>query len=178
MSKQKEFQIVATNYMLRFFRQIDIFKVELGMSLKQMDQKAGNAPTIKVRDPFVKKYENINAGKFTHKYGSIGTIIFYEDISLPRYEFHIYKDDQIYEILATDDDIKKTANDYLTEILKMISGETPDQRTDKESGAIKNLVYTNMPKSMNPPDMKLPKDQYVDALIKRRKTAEAIRKQK
>ena len=177
MSKQKEFQIVATNYMLRFFRQIDIFKLEMGFSLKQLDAKPGETPTIKVRDTFVKKYENINAGKFAHKYGSIGSIQFYEDATLARYEFHIYKDDQVFEIRATDDDIKKQASVYLTEILKMINGETEDTTLDKESGAIKNAIYTNIPTGMKHPDMSLPMDQYIDALKNRRVLSDKIRNQ-
>jgi len=178
MANQKEIQIVATNYMLRFFRQIDIFKLELGFSLRQVDAKPGEIPTIKVKDNFVKKYENINVGKFTHKYGSIGTIHFYEDSTLSRYDFHIYTKDQIYEIVATDEDLKKKAAVYLTEILKMINGETDSDSDKVDNGNIKNTIYTNMPEDLMHPDISLPKDQYVDALIKRRELFEKIKKQK
>jgi len=178
MNKQKEFQIVANNYLLRFFRQIKIFNVELGFSLRHMDGGQDDLK-IKIKDQFVKKYENINVGRFIHKYGTIGVIHFFEDSLLPRHEFHIYKNDQIYEIEATDEDLKKDANEYLVEILKMIDGETPKDKNELEnSNIVKNVTYTNIPEELSQPDMSLPKEQYIDALIKRKKIQEKIRNQK
>lgn len=162
------FNIVASNYMLRFFTKIDIFSVDLGSSFRQLSTKAGQAPKIKIKDQFVKTYENIN-NKFIHKYGSIGVIIFYIDLSLPKNEFHIYKNNQVYEIEATKEDLQKNASNYLSEILKIIDAEM-----SVDSGTIKNVVYSNIPDGMSIPDSKLPKDQYIEALLNRRKIIEKI----
>jgi len=178
MSKQTEFQIVATNYMLRYFKSISIFKLELGSALKHLNNKPGQAPKVKIKDLFVKKYEGINPGKIIHKYGSIGVMHFYEDTTLPRYEFHVYKNDQVFEIVAYDEDLKKTPQEYLTEILKMIDGDTGKDPEKTEDGTFKNIAYTTVPDELsNYPDMNLPKDQYVEALVKRRKLQEKIKNQ-
>jgi len=176
MSKNKTFQIVATNYMLRHFRQIDIFTVDLGFAMKQKTNKLGEAPKIKVRDTFVKQYENINVGKFIHKYGQIGSIVFYEDSTLSRYEFHIYKDDKVFELEADSEDLQKSPGGYLTEVLQLI--EKPNEvEIDEKSGMIKNLVYTNLPEDIAAPNNKLEKTQYIDALVKRKELIEKLKNQ-
>ena len=172
INKQKPFNIVANNYMLRYFRQIDIFKLELGNALRHINAKQGEAPKIKIKDTFVKQYESIN-NILIHKYGSIGIISFYEDQTLPRFEFHIYKNDQVYEVEALQEDIELGAHNYLTEILKMIDGQDIEKVT--ESGPIKGVVYTNLPDETSIPDKKLPRDQYVEALLKRRQILEKIK---
>jgi hypothetical protein len=170
--KQKPFNVVANNYMLRYFRQIDIFKLELGNALRHLNVKQGEAPKIKIKDTFVKQYENVN-NVLIHKYGSIGIISFYEDQSLPRFEFHIYKNDQVYEIEATKEDINLGAYDYLTEILKMIDKQDISESTENDK--IKDIVYTNLPDETSIPDKNLPRDQYVEALLKRRQTLDKIK---
>ena len=172
----KNIQIVTTNFLLRHFRQIDIFTVDLGFSMKQKTNKIGEAPKFKIKDNFVKKYESINQ-KFIHKYGQIGTIIFYEDQSLPRYEFHIYKDDKVYEIEVLPEDLKKTPQSYLTEILKMIE-EEQEVEIDEDTNMIKNVLYTTVPDDVKIPSQKLEKEQYIEALVKRRQTIEKLRNQK
>jgi len=171
----KNINIVTTNFLLRHFRQIDIFKVDLGFSLKQKTNKPGEVPKLKIKDNFVKQYESINR-KFIHKYGQIGSIIFYEDQSLPRYEFHIYKDEKVYEIEMLKEDFKKAPDVYLTEILKMLDEETNNE-VDEETNMIKNVVYTTVPDDVNIPSQKLEKDQYIEALVKRRQTIEKLRNQ-
>ena len=176
--KSKEIQIVANNYMLRHFRKIEIFKIELGFSLKQLDSKAGEGLKIKIKDQFVKMYENVSNGRLIHKYGSIGSIVFYDDSILSRNEFHIYKDGKVFEIESDEEDLKMDAGAYLTNIIKMISGEKREREVDKETGMVKKISYTNTPPEMNTPNMKLPKDQYIDALIKRRDIQQKIKEQK
>jgi len=172
----KQIQIVGTNFILRYFRQIEIFTIDLGSTLKQLDAKPGEAPKIKVKDVFVKKYESINRGKYVQKYGSIGSIVFYEDNTLSRFEFHIYKEDQIYEVQAEPEDLKKSANDYLTSILKSIDKDPYDLKDQTDQ--IKDIVYTNIPEGMNTPDINLPRDQYIEALVNRRILEEKIKNQK
>lgn len=174
IKNKKSINIVANNYMLRYFRQINIFKLELGDALRHLNIKQGDIPKIKIKDIFVKQYETIN-NVLIHKYGSIGIISFYEDQTLPRFEFHIYKNEQIYEIEATNEDINTDAYDYLTEILKMIDKEV-DKEINKtiESKKIKDVVYTNIPDETIIPDKNLPKEQYIEALLKRRQIIDKI----
>lgn len=165
-------EIVANNNILRFFKNISIFKIDLGTNLK------GPAPTggplkknesefsIKIRDEFVKKYQTL-AGKFIMKYGEIGSLKFYEDNSIPINEFHIYDKEKIYEICANSDDLKKDPSNYLTEVIQMIENGENEQK--EEENKIKNVIYTNMPEDLMRPDMNLPKDQYIEALVNRKK---------
>ncbi|MCK5867526.1 MAG: hypothetical protein KAG14_03935 [Mycoplasmataceae bacterium] len=176
--KQKPFQFVANNFMLRHFRKVKVFKLELGFSLKQLSTKPGEEVKMKIKDQFSKTYENVTNGRLIHKYGSIGSIEFYDDSQLPRNEFHIYKDDKVYEIEASEEDLKINAEKYLVDVIKMVSGEKKEREVDEDSGMIKNMIYSNAPEELNAPSMKLPKDQYIDALIKRRETIEKIKKQK
>ena len=39
---------------------------------------------------------------------------------------------------------------------------------------IKNVSYSNMPENLERPNMKLPRDQYVEALLNRRRLLEKI----
>lgn len=176
--KSKDIQIVANNFMLRHFRQIEIFKLELGFSLKQLDDKAGKGMKIKIKDQFVKMYENVSNGRLIHKYGTIGSIVFYDDSVLNRNEFHIYKDGKVFEIEADSDDLDMDVGEYLTNVIKMISGEKQEREIDERSGMVKKMLYTNAPKELNTPDIKLPKDQYIESLIKRREVMNKLKKQK
>jgi len=175
MSKN-QIQIVANNYLLRYFKKIDLFKVELGSSLKQLDYKPGEAPKIKMKDLFVKKYENITNGNLIQKFGSIGSISFYEDNNLKKLEYQIYKNDQVFEIEAIDDDLAQEPKEYLITILKNIE-KNKNIEIDDESGMIKNVIYTNIPEGMKIPDQNLPKEQYINAIVERRKLQEKLRKQ-
>jgi len=163
------FNIVASNAILRYFRKIPIFKLELGTALRHVTGKPGDVPKIKIKDIFVKEYERIN-NSLIHKYGSIGIITFYEDQTLNRNEFHIYKNDQVYEIDVTPEDFSTDANKYLSEILQMIDNK-------KTNDNINDVSYTNAPDEAEIPDKKLPRDQYIEALLKRREILNKIQNQ-
>ena len=169
----KNIQIVTTNLILRHFRKIDIFEVKLGFSINNKNTKPGETPKITVKDNFVKKYENINS-RFVHKYGQIGTIIFYEDNALNNNEMHIYKDEQVYEINIENEDFTKPAATYLTEILKMIDNNNPE--VDSETNMIKNVLYTSVPDNITVPNEKLKGEEYINALVERRDMIDKLNK--
>jgi len=158
--------IVANNYMLRYFKKISIFKVDLGFNLKGpvKTRPTGDEPTIKIKDDFIKKYEHLT-GILLMKYGEIGRLKFYEDKGVGINEVHIYDGDKIYEIGVTSDDMEKEPGMYLTEILQMIeNGGVQESDVD----IIKDFSYDNVPEGIEKPDIRLPRDQYIEALINRR----------
>jgi len=160
--------IVTNNTLLRHFKNISIFKLDLGTNLKGPVQvKKDPDFTIKIRDEFIKKYQSLT-NKIIFKYGEIGTLKFYEDNSIPSDEFHIYDTDKIFEITVKKDDLLKEASVYLTEILKSIeNGEM--EKIDEQADVVKNITYTNMPEDLQRPNLKLPRDQYIEAMVARRK---------
>lgn len=162
--------IVSNNFMLKYFRKIKIFKLDLGSNLKGPSNSKDNENSIKILDEFIKKYRNLN-GNFIRKYGDIGKLRFYEDGEIESNIFHVYSDDKIYEIVASDNDLKKEPADYLTEILKMLENGTYDDSVvdESENVMIKDVSYSNMPETLDRPNIKLPKDQYIEALVIRRK---------
>ena len=155
--------------MLRYFKSISIFKLDLGSNLKgPVQNKPSMEGGIKIKDEFIKKYERLT-GRFIRKYGDIGKLKFYEDNNINGNEFHIYNDDKIYEIEATLDDLQKEAIDYLTETIQMI--EQGEVEEDIEySNMMKDISYTNMSEDVRRPDISMPKDEYIEAIVNRRRS--------
>jgi hypothetical protein len=142
------------------------------------DRRGKGEPKMNIKDEFVKKYQSLNNGTITRKYGEIGKLKFYEDGRIPQNQFHIYDGEKIYEIEATNDDLLKDAAEYLTEVLQMIEdGGVDDENVDN---MIKNVSYSNMPEDMIRPDMKLnpnnpaEKEKYIKDMIARRKLLNKI----
>jgi len=159
--------IVTNNLVLTHLKKVVEFKVDLGLNLKGAVQanKNNNEPKIKIRDEFVKKYQNIN-NKIIIKFGNIGTLKFYEDFSL-KTEMHIYKDEQIFEIIVDMVNLKTNPTEYLVNILKALDDPEKDEN-------IKDVIYSNMPENLERPDMLLPKEQYIEQLLKRREIAKKL----
>lgn len=166
-------QVVANTIILKHFRKIDVFKLDLGFNLKGPVQNKPD-PEIKfrIKDEFIVKYQTLT-NRYVSKFGDIGSLKFYEDLQLPHNELHVYKGEQIYEIMMTPDDFKRDSKAYLAEIIQLIDGgkaETEDQiREREELEKKKQKIYTNMPESIDRPDISMPKEQYMEALINRRK---------
>lgn len=148
--------IVANTYMLNLFRQIDLFKLNLGKSLTPI-----NEDRIVIKDPFMLKYLNMT-GKQILTYGSIGKLIFYQDYTLPQKEFYIFNDDSIYGLVYTDNDTKNSPQSYLASIIQEI--------TEKEGIKESTDVVKDNKKG---PDMKLPTEQYIEEMLKKRKLGHA-----
>lgn len=142
--------VVANSYMLNIFRQITLFKMNLGLSL--IDIKTER---FDIKDGFMLKYLNMT-GKQILTYGSIGKLNFYQDFTLPNREFYIFNDQSIYTIIYSDDDAKMTPENYLASIIQEIS--------EKENIKINTTEEVKSDKI----DIKLPKDQYIQEMIKKR----------
>jgi len=137
--------------MLNIFRKISIFKMNLGENFIDLKQE-----TVRIKDPFMNKYLEMT-GKQVLTYGSIGKLIFYQDFTLSSKEFYIFNDDTVYGMIYTDDDLKMSPEQYLASIVKEIN--------DKEG--IKD--NSDKPIKKSDPSIKLPTDQYIEEMIKKRK---------
>jgi len=160
-------KIIANHYILRYFSKIDLFTVDLGTNLTGAveTKKTNNKFKLIIKDEFIKKYQNIN-DTFIQKYGNIGNLAFYEDPKFSQFEFHIYNNDKIYEINATNEDLEDDPSTYL--INALIAIENAEKSIPEEYDMIKNVVYTTGD-DISTPDLSLPKDQYIDELINYRK---------
>jgi hypothetical protein len=143
--------IVANTFILNIFRKIPLFKINLGTSLVDMKQEK-----IVIKDPFILKYFNMT-GKQTMTYGTIGKLNFYQDYTLPSNEFYVFNDDTIYSLNYTSDDASYSPENYLASIVQEIN----EKEGIKESSDTINRVKN--------PDIKLPADQYIQEMIKKRK---------
>jgi hypothetical protein len=175
--------IVCNNNLLKYFKKISIFKIDLGTNLKgaNTDRRGKGEPTIKIKDEFIKKYQTLNNGMIARKYGEIGKLKFYEDGQIDQHEFHIYDKDKVFEIEIIDNDLLKDPADYLTDILKLIDeGDVDENNENNENNMIKNVSYSNMPEDMPRPDMKLnpnnptEKEKYINDMIARRKILDKL----
>jgi len=166
-------QVVANSMVLRYLKKIDTFKLDLGSNFKgPVMNKPDPQITFKIKDEFIKKYQSIT-NKLIHKYGEIGKLKFYEDLSLKNNELHVYNEENIYEIDMSEDDFKRDAKDYLGDVIKAIDGGVAETDEDikkrEEYTAKKEKIFTNMPEEIERPDMSLPKEQYLEELAERRR---------
>ena len=142
--------IVANTFILNIFRKIPIFKINLGNSLIDMKQEK-----ILIKDPFILKYLNMT-GKQTMTYGTIGKLIFYQDYTLPSNEFYVFNDETIYSLKYTSDDSSYSPENYLASIVQEINVKEGIKESSDTINHVKN------------PDIKLPADQYLQEMIKKR----------
>lgn len=145
--------IVANTYMLNIFKKITLFKLDLGNSL--INIKTG---VIAIKDGFMLKYFNLT-GKNVITYGTIGKLIFYQDFTLPDKEFYIFNDESIYGLNYTVEDEKLKPDEYLVSIIKEINEKEGIKENKEDQNKIKPLG----------PSQNLPKDQYIEEMLKKRK---------
>lgn len=144
--------IVGNTNILNLFKKISIFKLDLGINFIDLKQE-----TVRIKDPFMIKYIEMT-GKQILTYGSIGKLIFYQDFTLPTNNFYIFNDNNVYGMTYTDDDSKMSPENYLASIVREIN----------EKEGIKETKNTTIV-SKSDPDIKLPADQYIEEMIKKRK---------
>lgn len=144
--------VVANTKMLNIFKQIPIFKLDLGNNFISFREER-----VIIKDPFMLKYLNMT-GKQVMTYGIIGKLKFYQDYTLPDNEFYIFNDETIYGLNYTSEDAKVKPEVYLASIVQEIN----------EKEGIKEDIHTVENKKKNP-DLKLPTDQYIEEMIKKRK---------
>ena len=118
-------EIVASSNMIRKFRAIKEFEMDLGLSKTHEVKKEGakgqsQQITIQIRDPFIKRYKLLT-NSYLIKSGNIGSLDFYTDNSIGYDSFKIYEEDKEYVF-----EYKGASNirEYLSDILdKILSGE-------------------------------------------------------
>lgn len=143
--------IVANTFMLNIFKQISIFKLDLGQNLISLKEEK-----VIIKDPFMLRYLN-TTGKQILTYGSIGKLIFYQDYTLPSKEFYIFNDETIYALTYLEEDLKYKPEQYLALIV---------QEINEKEGIKEN---TEKIESTKKPDIGLPEDQYIQEMIKKRR---------
>jgi len=114
-------EIVASNNMLRKFRTIKEFKLDMGTSKTSETQKEGNRGPgqviIKIKDPFIKRYQ-IKTNNYIVKSGNIGSLSFYTDNTMGYDEFKIYDKDNEYTFRYNEfGDIRNYLSSTLDKIL-------------------------------------------------------------
>jgi hypothetical protein len=168
-------QIVANNLVLKQFSKIDIFKRELGENLTGAVSGKGKDRNLKIqiKDDFIQRY-NTNTKHLIFRYGVIGSLVFYQDTSLENNEFVAFEDNKIYEIeIESLVDFRNNPRNYLSEVIGKINNNEETGSTDNED----YMVITTVPESIEIPDISLPKDQYVNEMIERRKNISGNGKQ-
>jgi hypothetical protein len=145
--------VVANTQMLNIFKRISIFKLELGKSLIDLKQEQ-----INIKDAFMMRYFNMT-GKQVLTYGTIGKLKFYQDYTLPNKEFYIFNDESIYGLNYTEEDSKISPENYLASIIQEINEKEGIKESSQETISARR-----------DPDIKLPTDQYIQEMIKKRKS--------
>lgn len=144
-------RVVANGIVLNKIKTLDIFELDLGESMT--DQKTGE---FVIKDPFIVKYYTM-FGKQILKYGKIGKLIFYQDFTLVEREYFVFDNEKLYTIMYDKDEEKLNIDEHLVNIIKEI--ETVEGI---------NLSEEEEKRKKNTPDISLPKDQYIQEMIKKR----------
>lgn len=144
-------RVVANGKVLNKVKMLDIFELDLGNSM--FDQKTEK---FSITDPFTMKYFSM-FGKQILKYGKIGKLGFYQDFTLSEREYFIFNDDKLYTILYDKNEENLAIDEHLANIIKEI----------EEVEGIHILEEDEIPNNGDP-DISLPKEQYIQEMIKKR----------
>lgn len=155
--------IVGNNNILKNFKKIKEFKIDMGDSLTKSenigDSSHPNFQTVfKTRDDFIRKYHNIT-NKFIFKYGNIGTLNIYTDQTINNNTLSFFTDDdRLYNIeYKNQDDFRNFINECLEKVTNM---EMSDKKIQYEESEKEN--YKKSTKDMS-------KEELIDFLLKKRK---------
>jgi len=100
-------EVVSSDYLIRKFRTIKEFQLDLGSSIMSEAKKEGDKGpgqlVIKIKDPFVKRY-SLEYETYISKMGHIGTLGFYVDNQYKPNEFKIFDEDKTYEFVYDNGD--------------------------------------------------------------------------
>lgn len=150
-------EIVSNGLLLRKFRNIKEFTMDLGISKSSEIKKEGNKGmgqmTINIKDPFIFKYSN-EKGRYIVKSGNIGTLGFYTDNLIQGYDYYIYDKNKEYKFTYVDNgDIRE----YLSGILDKVLNEDIEP----------NVLDVNMEDKIEYKlDKNLPKDKFIEEYMK------------
>jgi len=114
-------EIVTNSNMIRKFRAIKEFTLDLGLSktseVKKEGTKGHGQVVIQIRDPFVKRYKMLT-GMYIVKTGCIGSLDFYTDNNIGFNDFKIYDQDKEYSFTYKgSDNIRQCLSDILDDVL-------------------------------------------------------------
>jgi hypothetical protein len=166
-------EIVTTSYLLKIFSNIDLFTLDLGSNLtgKVAEPGKGEEIKIKISDEFIKRYEK-NTGRFIYKYGNIGKLKFYNDPFLQRLEIQVHVNENlIYELEVNEGSLKENPRKYLSKLLENLTKttkESTDEPVEELNEEYHLLHITNVPEDVEKPKIDLPKDEYIEQMVKRR----------
>ena len=124
--------IVANEYFLRNLRNLDYFKMNLGKSRKLMNNK-DNEERFRKLSEFEIKYNNIY-NRSIMMFGNIGKITFYEDSKTDRYKYLIFKENDIFQIDWTTEEISDFSN-YILDVLRR--ADQMDEEEYDDNGEVK-----------------------------------------
>lgn len=164
--------IVANIYVLKYFKEIEYFEIDLGWRVKELPDvnrkvfQGEKKREVKIKDDFVKTYFD-NYGRMTFKIGKIGFINFYDDLQLKNDELYVFKDGKIYEV-EFGSKYKSEPRKFLSDLLESIDNDVIEATSELVSTGLGGKVATNMG-DIDRPDISLPYDQYIDALVERRR---------
>ena len=130
--------VVSNTYFLRNLRNLDFFTLDLGQSRKIVNKEN----EFRKLDEFTIKYKNLY-NKDIFKFGNIANkITFYEDFLLENNMYIIFKDEDIYEITYTKEDIMDLKN-YILETLRKIDSYEEESRELNEKNEKKSQENIN-----------------------------------
>lgn len=157
--------IVSNNILLKKIRTIDTFSMDLGKSMVNKKEDK-----IQIKDSFVERYVNEN-NKFIHKFGYIGSIKFYSDISLPMNKLIIHVDEKVYDIDYEERGIP--IKNYLSDIIKKIVEHAieHDRELEEVEEQKSTLWVADDEKNRNKSyevNQRLDKESYAQELLKKR----------
>lgn len=115
-------EVVSSSLIMRKFRTIKEFEMNLGISKTNEIQKEGNKGlgqiVIKIKDPFIKRY-SLEKGRYIVKSGNIGSLNFYTDNNISGEKFAIYDENKEYEFIYKEiGDVRKYLSEILDDILE------------------------------------------------------------
>jgi len=164
--------IVANIYVLKYFKGIEFFEMDLGWRIKELPDvnkkifQGEKRTQIKIKDNFIKTYFD-NYGRMVFKIGKISFINFYDDLQMGNDELFVFKGDKIYEV-NFDTKYKSEPRKFLSDLLESIDNDVIEASSKLASTDLGGKVATNMG-DIERPDISLPYEQYIDALIERRR---------
>jgi len=142
-------EVVTSSMVMRKFRNIKEFQMDLGISKTNEVQKEGNKGpgqiVVKIKDPFVKRYD-LEKGCYIVRFGNIGSLAFYIDNTMAGDIFAIFDEDKQYSFKY-----KETGDvrSYLSGILdKILEGELePEQLSMNMEEKIEFRMDKNVPQA-------------------------------
>ena len=164
--------IVANIYVLKYFKEIEYFEMDLGWRIKELPDvnrkifQGEKRKEIKIKDNFIKAYFD-NYQRMVFKIGKIAFINFYDDLQMKNNELYVFKDEKIYEV-EFEAKYKSEPRKFLSDLLESIDNNVIEATSELASSDLGGKIATNMG-DIERPDISLPYDQYIEAMVERRK---------